>query len=83
MTDLREASVLGREIRYGDVMVGFDQSEADAELSARTDTLSQVVRKVYARPPDDLTEAETEALRTALVIPAPVAGPQGIQGETG
>ena len=75
--DLREASVAGRDIRYTDVIAAFDPTESDASLSARVDTLLELVRKVYARPPDDLTEDETEALRTALVIPPPVPGPRG------
>ena len=79
--DLREASVLGRDIRYDDVLIGFDPSEKDASASARTDTLLEVSRKVYARPPDDLTDEETKALRTALVIPPPGSGPKGDKGD--
>ena len=79
--DLREASVAGRDIRYDDVLIGFDPSEKDASASARTDTLLEVSRKVYARPPDDLTDVETAALRKALVIPAPGSGPKGDKGD--
>lgn len=66
--ELRDAAVAGRDIRSGDVMIGFDPNNPDGEASARTDTLDEVIAKVYRNPPAALTPAEAAALRTLLRI---------------
>ena len=69
--NLREAPFQSREIRLTDVLFGADPSVADATLSARMDTLEEVILKVFQNPPGptDLTSAQQIELRTLLAGP--------------
>ena len=64
--DLTANAVGNRDIRPNDRIIAFDLGQGDPRLSARTDTLTQVIRTMLLNLPSDLTTAQREAIAERL-----------------
>ena len=73
MADANLRTLATEPIRTSDVLAGFDPSETDAAVAARTDTLSEIISTIFTNPPSSLTSPQQAALRTLIGINAALA----------
>ena len=68
--DLQGAAVAGRSIGLTDSMFGATLSEDDAATAFSSDTLVELIARIFANPPATLTDVQTAALRALLQLVA-------------
>ena len=62
--ELRDNAVAARDIEQTDIIVGFERSQTDGSMAAKSDTFAELIAKIFQNPPSSLTTAQQAALRT-------------------
>ena len=65
--DYSGGAVQGREIRLTDHVVGFDPAAPSLADGGRSDSLSEIISRIFENPPAVLSNAASNALRTLLL----------------